>query len=938
MADPILDAPIPDTPPKGSSPKPNLAMKSIALIKKHCVEGGLTSKYAQCAILAVIGGECGWLPVREGFPHSKDFLINVMHRSPEDAAKYGKGGQTHTREEYFGWLYGSSFHPPHAVSDGANYYGRGFIQLTFKSNYERYGKLIGIDLVNNPDILYGEADENLEANAKYVVAYMKDRIKNWQQKQHSSGFMEDVLKAVGGVKTGWPKKRGYFEYFLGGKAAPAPTDKDPATPTVNKTAKEISTAPAHKKEAYTEPRDENFDKNGFTDPEGKYPLRDYMNEPDTNRLARGILKGTHIEFKDQNRHTGIPTANGGTYDQPRAGYSSVYPHNKVFESESGHVLEFDDSPNGERVNLYHKKGTFIEIDANGTQVNHIIGDGYYIVERNGNIFVNGTCNITTAGNVNLLCEGDANVEVNGRSDIVLHNEANLGVALDLNIAVGGDMNVLVEGNYNLEVGKTFNTRTIGTMSLESTDALKLKTAKSISMEGGDTQSTAETLMKLSGDIKIETDGAYQIKAKSIQFDTTETLKLNSGGQLSAKGTKINLNDPDETITPLEKLGAKKKPTDFKGDTIPGRQEEHVLVETVLNPAGTYNPNTVSETVVDSILNNIPLSDDLKGLFGGSAPNIYDKKYAGEPVENKTSLSAAGKTNGRLRVPSVDSAHDTPHDNLPSPDRISEMRYDTEEEWSSPKGSKTAATENATEASKYELANRPPSDNTTTDGEGNVITAGPLSGGSNSTKSVSGDKLAEINSKNEFPKSYQLSKHFTLGMLIKDNNVLRDQMLPGGKSEKAGTPTRMYTKQELVANLAALCENCLEPIYDLLGPSKEMDNNGTWTITSGLRNPGNVASSGDGSDHNKGRACDFHLMPKKSISEMYALVLKLEKLLPYNQLIFEYRNGGASNWIHVSYSTQGNQKRAFTMVNDKPVNASGQPASGSTGLFKFFAKD
>lgn len=32
------------------------------------------------------------------------------------------------------------------------YYGRGYVQLTWKNNYETYGHLIGIDLVNNPDL------------------------------------------------------------------------------------------------------------------------------------------------------------------------------------------------------------------------------------------------------------------------------------------------------------------------------------------------------------------------------------------------------------------------------------------------------------------------------------------------------------------------------------------------------------------------------------------------------------------------------------------------------------------------------------------------------------------------------------------------------------------------------------------------------------------
>lgn len=962
MADPILDAPIPDTPPalaKLSGKRAQNAEKCIKAVKEQMIAGGFTSKYAQCAMLGIAGGESAWQCVGESAFHSKKTLLSGMFSnvSEADAEKYSSGKKNGmTKVEYFGWLYGTRIKK--SAAEG-NYYGRGLIQLTFSSAYKEMSARIAdpnIDLFKNPEKLEGDSDEAILTNAKYIVAFLKWKMpKTWKTAQHDPGFMEMALKAVGGSRDRWPLKCQYNEYFLGGKPSPSlASDKEPSVSTVNKSPKEIASAPAHKKEAYTESRDVNFDKNGFTDPEGKYPLRDYMNEADTNRLARGQLKGTHIEYKDQTRNKSIPTPNGGSYEQPRSGFSTVYPYNKVFESESGHVLEFDDSPKGERVNLYHRKGTFIEIDANGTQVNHIIGDGYYIVERNGNIFINGICNITVSGNTNLLCGGDATVEVNGKSEIILHDDANIGVAKDLNIAVGGDMNVLVEGNYNLEVGKTANTRTIGTMSLESTDALKLKTSKSISMEGGDTKSTAETLMKLSGDIKIETEGAYQIKAKSFkldiaeaiefksktsQSDTSETLTLKSGSTLIAQGTKVSLNGGEEVtaIVELPKLGEKKKPVDFKGDEIKDRDEEHVLVETTLNPAGEFNKDTLSDKVMDSVLNKLPLPDSVKSLFGGSTPDVYDKKYADTPIENKTSLQASGVSKGRLVVPPLAMSNSAIQSNMPSPDRISEMANDTEEDAESVRGSKQIAKAASTEAAKDELSNREPSVNTIKDENGQIQDAPSTSGGSGSTKALSADKKAEIDAKSDFPMSYPLSKHFTLGMLICDKNVLRDQKLPGGKSEKAGTPTRMYTKQELVANLAALCENCLEPIYDLLGPSKEMKSDGTWTINSGLRNPGNAPGSGDGSDHNKGRACDFRLDPKRSITEMYSLVVKLEKILPYNQLIFEYSNGGATNWIHVSYSTQGNQKRAFTMVDNAPVNSSGKPGT-QVGLFKFFAKD
>ena len=38
------------------------------------------------------------------------------------------------------------------VGDGAKYFGRGYVQLTWRANYARAGLKLGIDLVNNPDL------------------------------------------------------------------------------------------------------------------------------------------------------------------------------------------------------------------------------------------------------------------------------------------------------------------------------------------------------------------------------------------------------------------------------------------------------------------------------------------------------------------------------------------------------------------------------------------------------------------------------------------------------------------------------------------------------------------------------------------------------------------------------------------------------------------
>lgn len=51
--------------------------------------------------------------------------------------------------------YGKGKGRPYGIADPVTkqiYYGRGFVQLTWKANYEKFGKLLGIDLLNKPDL------------------------------------------------------------------------------------------------------------------------------------------------------------------------------------------------------------------------------------------------------------------------------------------------------------------------------------------------------------------------------------------------------------------------------------------------------------------------------------------------------------------------------------------------------------------------------------------------------------------------------------------------------------------------------------------------------------------------------------------------------------------------------------------------------------------
>ena len=193
-------------------------------------------------------------------------------------------------------------------------------------------------------------------------------------------------------------------------------------------------------------------RNGFKDPNLKYPLKTHLNEPDTNRLARHQkIRETIVYTKEVAEHKGVPLANGkGSWDQSRTPYNAKYPFNNVWQSESGHFLEFDDTAGAERVHLYHRTGTFTEVDHNGTQVNRIVGDGYEIFERNGFVHVVGNLHVTVEGAHTLMVKDTLDVQVNGATTINIHDSAKLNVAGNLDITAGGNINMKAGGNIALD--------------------------------------------------------------------------------------------------------------------------------------------------------------------------------------------------------------------------------------------------------------------------------------------------------------------------------------------------------------------------------------------------------------------------------------------------------------------------------------------------------
>lgn len=168
---------------------------------------------------------------------------------------------------------------------------------------------------------------------------------------------------------------------------------------------------------------------GFKDPNTKYPTSLYLDIADTNLLAQESVD-THPSKKTKDTLDSWSTASGSATQPSSTQSSAKYPTNHVFETESGHYVEFDDTEGNERIQLYHKMGTFIEIDSSGNMIIKTVGNVTNIVAGNMDTYVKGNYSVSAGGNIDVyagknlteLVDGNRKTTIKGTETLEITKE------------------------------------------------------------------------------------------------------------------------------------------------------------------------------------------------------------------------------------------------------------------------------------------------------------------------------------------------------------------------------------------------------------------------------------------------------------------------------------------------------------------------------------
>jgi hypothetical protein len=306
----------------------------------------------------------------------------------------------------------------------------------------------------------------------------------------------------------------------------------------------------------------------FVDPNNEYPRKDNHNQSSINQRVHQLSIGGSVADVSLDLDPPVKT---------------YYGKADIRETASGHVIELNDTPGGERVLIKHKTGAGIELRPDGTVLVVSTKNKVEICHGSNEVIVEGEATLSYKGNLTLNVTGDYNVNCR---DYNVHARGSKTEQIDNNSAT------TVFGNYGNSVSGTFVQSVAG-----NTTNLTLGT---------------QTLVT-KGDLVVATEGSQEIVSKGPSIYTSEE--------------QINLSSPDINIVAKDIAVAGSRGTIGGGKTVLYGETIHG------NLKGTADKARRLGTVGISIFNSLgSLLVDGSGTSGAGSINFTS---TANPTEGMT---------------------------------------------------------------------------------------------------------------------------------------------------------------------------------------------------------------------------------------------------------------------------------------------------------------
>ncbi len=403
---------------------------------------------------------------------------------------------------------------------------------------------------------------------------------------------------------------------------------------------------------------------GQQDATGSYPSRDYNFGSSINKASRGTKVN---ELFIGGGDFGVPL--GITPQRP-----SQYPYNQVQETSSGHVIELDDTPGGERVLLKHRKGAGVEVRADGSVVISAVnnkvevtgGDQTVIIEGHGNLVYNGNLNLKVSGDYNVDVGGNYNVNVAGNKETTIKDNNRTTVMKNVQYTthgtrthktIGDNVNLMLADNVQAVNGNQANL-VEGTIDMASEVSMHLSSKESLVAISKSTNLTGVNNVSVMGQ-------AGSIGGKTVDF-TGRVYMGNEGETAEQSGAIFHgtfKGIADEALRSYNANSARVATSQSYAENVTGspsgdeatKSQASISGKNPITPpdvvdfgtTGTYAIKTVVVDGGDRILNSITHTDDYNDVFRFIPTNQEIRSALRSPVnrdEVASRLVAEGKLN------------------------------------------------------------------------------------------------------------------------------------------------------------------------------------------------------------------------------------------------------------------------------------------------------
>lgn len=252
------------------------------------------------------------------------------------------------------------------------------------------------------------------------------------------------------------------------------------------------------------------------DPSANIPLA-YSGRPTINKANIGGPSSFH-----NLAYAGVSNVNTGNTLNPAL--PSDYTKTDANVTPSGHMIEYNDTPGGERIRFKHKSGAGIDMLPDGSIAIAVKGKHVLTVMEDATVVIMGNANYEFNGDLNFNVKGDFNLNCTNFNTNVLGNKTD-NIAGALRETIGTNRGETIKGNHSVTTLGSFTSTVIGNSSNITKGASNIAAQGKMQILGG-------------GAMKMSAQGGFDLSSTNINIAGNSTTVIGNSGTMGGENVHL----------------------------------------------------------------------------------------------------------------------------------------------------------------------------------------------------------------------------------------------------------------------------------------------------------------------------------------------------------------------------------------------------------------